>query len=130
VTFTGKHLFVNANTAGGKLRVSILQEDLSDFHNRAPKTVGVFTTENCEPISADSTIQRVTWKGAKDLSALVGQPVRFKFDLKRGRLYSFWVSPNESGASNGYVAAGGPGYQGDKDTVGAAAYEAAKRIIN
>jgi hypothetical protein len=37
-------------------------------------------------------------------------------------LYSFWVSPERSGASQGYVAAGGPGFTGARDTVGAAAY--------
>jgi hypothetical protein len=130
VTFSGKHLFVNANTAaaGGELRVSILQENLADFHNREPKTVGVFTAENCEPVRADSTLQRVTWKGAKDLSALAGKTVRFRFHLQKGSLFSFWVSPDESGASHGYVAAGGPGYPADKDTMGAAAYDAARRI--
>lgn len=130
VTFSGQHLFVNADTAGGELRVSIMQEDLSDFHDRAPKTTGVFTAENCEPIRTDSTIQRVTWKGAKDLSELSGKTVRFKFHLKRGSLYSFWVSPDESGASHGYVAAGGPGFPADKDTVGAAAYQAATEVVD
>jgi hypothetical protein len=84
--------------------------------------------ENCEPIRGDSTIQPVTWKGAKDLSELAGKTVRFRFHVKKGSLYSFWVSPDESGASHGYVAAGGPGYPADKDTVGTAAYEAARRV--
>jgi hypothetical protein len=129
VKFSGKHLFVNANTAaGGELRVSVLQENLADFHNREPKTVGAFTVENCEPIRGDSTIQPVTWKGVKDLSELAGKTVRFRFHVKKGSLYSFWVSPDESGASHGYVAAGGPGYPADKDTVGTAAYEAARRV--
>jgi hypothetical protein len=30
-------------------------------------------------------------------------------------LYSFWVSPAASGASRGYVAAGGPGLHGIAD---------------
>ena len=63
----------------------------------------------------------MTWKGAADLSALAGKPVRFRFHLRSGRLFAFWVSPDESGASHGYVAAGGPGYTGPTDTVGAAA---------
>jgi hypothetical protein len=33
-------------------------------------------------------------------------------------LYSFWVSPDRSGASYGYVAAGGRGFTGSRDTVG------------
>jgi len=55
------------------------------------------------------------------LAKLAGQPVRFRFHLKNGALYSFWVSPDASGASHGYVAAGGPGFTGPTDTVGAAA---------
>jgi hypothetical protein len=35
-----------------------------------------------------------------------------------GSLYAFWVSPESTGASHGYVAAGGPGFTGPTDTVG------------
>ena len=41
-----------------------------------------------------------------------------RFHLKNGSLYAFWVSPDESGASHGYVGAGGPGFTGPRDTVG------------
>jgi hypothetical protein len=129
VKFSGKHLFVNADAADGELRVSILQEDLSDFHNRESKALSPFTAENCQPIRGDSTIQRVTWKGASDLSSLAGKTVRFQFHLKRGSLYSFWVSPEESGASHGYVAAGGPGFSSNQDTVGTKAYQAASDLL-
>ena len=47
--------------------------------------------------------------------------VRLRFHLKKGKLYSFWVSADGDGASGGYVAAGGPGYTGPIDTVGRAA---------
>jgi hypothetical protein len=40
------------------------------------------------------------------------------FHLQNGKLYAFWVSPDASGASRGYVAAGGPGFTGPTDTVG------------
>ena len=76
-------------------------------------------TEFRVPIRADRTRQAVTWEGVRDLSALAGRPVRFRFALRRGRLYAFWVSPEASGASHGYVAAGGPGFTGPTDTVGA-----------
>ena len=39
-----------------------------------------------------------------------------------GKLYAFWVSPDESGASHGYVAGGGPGYMGRIDKEGIKAY--------
>jgi len=51
-------------------------------------------------------------------SHLAGRPVRFRFHLTNGKLYSFWVSPNETGASQGYLAGGGPGFTGPSDTVG------------
>ena len=63
----------------------------------------------------------IRWREGNDLAGLAGKPVRFRFRLKNGSLYSFWVSPDESGASRGYVAAGGPGYPGPVDTVGSAA---------
>ena len=73
----------------------------------------------------NKTNQPVEWIGVKDLSQLnvSGKPVRFKFYLKNASLYSFWVSPDKSGASFGYVAAGGPGFTESRDTVGSAGYK-------
>ena len=82
------------------------------------KVVAPFTKDNCVPIMVDKILQRVEWKSAKDLSSLVDKPVRFRFYLRLGELYSFWVSPDESGASHGYVGAGGPGFTGPTDTIG------------
>jgi len=45
-----------------------------------------------------------------------GKPVRIRFYLVRAQLYAFWVSPNVSGESLGYVAAGGPGLNGSQDS--------------
>ena len=44
-----------------------------------------------------------------------GQPVKFRFHLKNGALYAFWVTECQRGASHGYVAAGGPGLVKGKD---------------
>ena len=60
------------------------------------------------------------WVGAPDLASLAGKPIRFRFQARSARLFAFWVSLEESGASHGYVAAGGPGFAGTTDTVGAA----------
>ena len=67
------------------------------------------------PVTADRTLHIVRWQGVTDLSSLANQPVRFRFRLKNGRLYAFWVSPEPSGASRGYVAAGGPGFSSNRD---------------
>lgn len=115
LTFTGKHLFVNANAAGGELRAEALDAD--------GKVIAPFTRDNCVPVTCDKTLQAVTWKGAADLSKLAGKPLKFRFHLRSGSLYAFWVTPDASGASHGYVAAGGPGFTGPTDTVGAAGYQ-------
>ena len=75
-----------------------------------------FTIDSCKSVSCDKTLVAVTWK--EDLSTLSGKPVRFRFHLKDGSLYSFWVSPDKSGASYGFVGGGGPGFTGPTDTVG------------
>jgi hypothetical protein len=54
--------------------------------------------------------------------------VRFRFHLKKGKLYAFWVSAERSGASGGYMAGGGPGYPGSIDTAGTAAAAAWKEV--
>lgn len=115
VRFTGKYLLVNVDCPDGLLQVEVLDE--------TGKPIGPFTRENCTSIKADMTFARVAWKGVADLSQLAGKTVRFRFHLAGGRLYSFWVSPDKSGASHGYVAAGGPGYTSHRDTVGEAAPE-------
>ena len=63
-------------------------------------------------------MQMITWQDVEDISPLIDKSVKFKFDLTNGQLYSFWVNPDLSGASYGYVAAGGPGFTGPVDTIG------------
>ncbi len=111
--FSGKHLFVNADAPRGRLRVEI--RDLQG------KPVAPFTLANCVPFQGDSTIESVRWKNGDDLSSLAGQPMRLHFELTGGSLYSFWVSRDASGRSDGYVAAGGPGHSSNIDTIGRAA---------
>jgi hypothetical protein len=72
----------------------------------------------------DKTLARVEWVDQPDLSKWSGQGLRFRFSLRNGALYAFWVTPDESGASHGYVAAGGPGLTGPTDTEGIGAYQA------
>ena len=55
------------------------------------------------------------WNGVNELSSLAGRPVQFRFHLRDGDLYAFWVSATNCGASNGYLAAGGPGLSGPVD---------------
>src|SRR5262249_35870409 len=109
VTFRGKYLFVNVAAAGGELRAEVLDRD--------SKVIPGLRRDDCVPVRGDSTRAAVTWKGA-DLAKLAGQAVRFRCHLRNGDLYALWVSPEATGASHGYVAAGGPGFTGPMDTVG------------
>ncbi|HSW45481.1 MAG TPA: hypothetical protein VLM89_07915, partial [Phycisphaerae bacterium] len=84
----------------------------------------------CMPITTDSTIQPVRWMEVPDLAALAQKPVRLRFHLTNAKLYSFWASHEESGASDGYVAAGGPGFTEPRDTAGRAAYQAAAKLAD
>lgn len=110
LTFNGKYLFVNVDSPEGELTVEVLDE--------GGEVIAPFGQKNCKPVSSDGTSVRVQWQPDDDLLTVLGKPVRFRFHLTNGSLYSFWVSPDESGASHGYVGAGGPGFTGATDTVG------------
>jgi hypothetical protein len=120
IRFGGSRLFVNVDAPRGELRAEVLDE--------AGDPIAPFTLKDCRPVQVDSTLQEVNWAGAEDLAALRGKVVRFRFALRQGSLYAFWVSRDSSGRSDGYVAGGGPGFTGATDTVGRAAIEAEMRL--
>jgi hypothetical protein len=66
--------------------------------------------------SRDQTKLKIEWAVASDLSDQSGKNVKFRFHLTKGSLYAFWVTPDEKGSSNGYVGAGGPDFNGVRDT--------------
>lgn len=114
VVFDGAELFINAQTSGsGSLRAEVRELDGTP--------IMPFTLANSISFSGDKTLAQMSWKGGKSLADLDGRPVRLHFELEDGSLYSFWVSKDASGRSDGYVAGGGPGYTGATDTVGRAA---------
>jgi hypothetical protein len=106
VSFRGNHFFVNAV---GTIAVEAL--------DAAGNVIPGFSRDNCVAFSGDSTHAEIAWRGA-DLGSLAGQPVRFRFTVPNGSLYAFWVTPSASGASYGYVAAGGPGFTSPIDDGG------------
>jgi len=95
------------NTLKGALRAEILDED--------GKVIAPFTMDNSVLVRADVTRQGMTWKGADDLGSVAGKRVKIRFQLTDGELYAFWVSPEETGESHGYVASGGPEFDGPMD---------------
>ena len=107
---TGRHLFVNLDAPKGELRVEVLGPDGG--------AIEPFSIERCIPIRGDATRIRVRWRGAADLSTAGGTrgtPTRFRFRLTNGSLYAFWVTSDPGGKSHGYVASGGPGFDGPRD---------------
>jgi hypothetical protein len=119
VQFSGKHLFVNADCSNGSLTAEVLDKD--------GNVIPGFEASRCKPMTSDSTIHQLSWRGTRDLSALNGQPVKFRFTIKgKGDIYAFWVSPSTNGESRGYNAAGGPGFNGGIDNEGIKAYEKAR----
>jgi hypothetical protein len=106
VRFSGEHLFVNADLGKGELRVAVA--------DRAGRALPGFEFDSCVPVRGDGTRLPVAWKAAS-LSRVAGQPVRLRFQLTDGRIYAFWVTASESGASGGYVAAGGPAFRSPRD---------------
>jgi hypothetical protein len=116
VRFSGSRLFVNAAAQSG-LSVEVCDE--------AGSAIAPFTQAGCIPFAGDGTLAEIRWGNAGDLSALAGKTVRFRFHLGAGaKLFSFWVSRDATGRSDGYLAGGGPGYTGPADTVGRAALAA------
>jgi hypothetical protein len=108
--FNGRYLFVNANADGGSMTVEVL--------GPGGKALPGFTRNECKAVQENGTCQRVSWRRTADLAAFRGRPVRLRFHAAKCQLFSFWISPDRSGASHGYVAAGGPGFTGPSDTVG------------
>jgi hypothetical protein len=100
VKFKGKHLFVNVN---GDMRVELLDEAGQVLRSSLPA-------------AGDRTKLKIEWPGGEDLSAVAGKNVRFRFHLKAGSMFAFWATPDENGTSNGYVGAGGPAFEGTRDS--------------
>ncbi|NUM56302.1 MAG: hypothetical protein HUU46_21905 [Candidatus Hydrogenedentes bacterium] len=118
VKFSGKHLFINADASQGEIRVDILPTIFVGGRLRTDNPMDPiegFDATSCTPINTNLTRASVTWKSGQDLSSLANTPVQFRFHLKNARLYSFCVTDDPNGASNGYVAAGGPGLTGSQD---------------
>jgi hypothetical protein len=104
--FSGSHLFVNVVDPTGQLQAEVLDAN--------GNVIPGFAKSNSAVVSADTTRREITWGGAS-LGSLAGQTVKLRFYLTNGELYSFWVTNSASGASNGYIAAGGPGFTSDMD---------------
>ena len=105
--FNGRHLFVNLDNPRGELRAAVLECD-----NTPVPGLGAAA---CRPLAVDSTCAALTWSSGSDLAKLAGRPLKLRFELQKGRLFSFWITDDPGGASYGYGAAGGPGFTAARD---------------
>ena len=86
VVFEGKTLVMNYSTsAAGSVSVELQSE--------FGKPIEGFTLGDCGEIYGDEIERVVSWKGNSDLSKLAGTPVRLRFVIKDGDLYSIRFRP-------------------------------------
>jgi hypothetical protein len=82
VRFSGKSLAINfSSSAAGGIRVEIQDAD--------GKALPGYTLDDCPPVFGDALDRVVAWKGGTDLTALVGKPVRLRFEMKDADLYAY-----------------------------------------
>jgi hypothetical protein len=74
-------LWLNAGVKWGKIGVEILDE----------KEVPIPEVPPSHPVSADGVCLKVEWPDGYSSEQLLGQPVRFRFTLENGHLYSWLV---------------------------------------
>lgn len=98
--FTGSYFYVNANISG-ELRVELLNADGT--------VISGYSKNECKPVKGDTVKQQVEWNSNKTLTSLAGQNIRVKFYVTDGEIFSFWISPDSTGESQGYTGGGGPG---------------------
>lgn len=82
ILFTGNKLTVNyATSAAGSLRVELQDAD--------GKPLPGFTLADSEEHFGDNVSRTIAWKNGSDLSSLAGKPIRIRYELKDGDLYSW-----------------------------------------
>jgi hypothetical protein len=82
LTFAGNTLSLNfATSAAGSLRV-----ELQDAQG---KVVPGYTLDDCDDLFGDTVDRTVSWNRKRDVSSLVGRPVRMRFVLRDADLFAF-----------------------------------------
>ena len=107
LAFSGEFLFVNVDASRGSFAAELVDKD--------GNVVEGYAAEDSRIERVDSTKCRVVWKTRDRLNVRKWDSHRLRFRLENAALYAFWVSLEEGGASNGWLAGGGPGYAGLRD---------------
>ena len=82
VVFSGSRLVLNLDTeAAGTAFV--------ELQSAAGEPLPGFTLADCDEIGGNYVSRTVTWRGASDVSALAGTPVRLHITMRATKLYAF-----------------------------------------
>ena len=81
LVFVGDTIELNANAAGGSIRVEALDAE--------GKVIEGFSREDCQPITTDNVRHILKWKGNDNCQLIQARPIKLKFYMERSRLYSF-----------------------------------------
>ena len=106
--FPKSYVFINADASNGNITAEV-----TDLNGNVLEG---YDKKNCIPFSEDSTSAKISWHVAGGLPN--NETIRIKFYLSNSHIYSFWFTDSIDGASMGHIAAGGPGFDCEKDTVG------------
>ena len=98
--FEGSYFFVNANVKGS------LKVELTDEKG---EIISGFSKEDCKEYKGNSVKQKIEWKEYSNLNSLNGKIIKVRFYVTEGEIFSFWISPSDTGESFGYTGGGGPG---------------------
>lgn len=104
----GSYLFINVDVFGkeGYILVELISKK-GDIIKR-------YSKETCNRISKSSTKTPVKWRTAFKIP-FNNLSFRIKFYFYKAKIYSFWISKSEKGASGGYIGSGGKDYNSFKD---------------
>ena len=80
--FAGRELELNYSTSA----VGLIRVEIQDASRR---TLPGFSLDDCNEKFGDEIEGVVSWKGGRDLSTIIGRPVRIRFELKDADVYAF-----------------------------------------
>ena len=63
-----------------------------DLVQRDGASIPGFAPGDCDPISGDSIDIPVRWQKGMPIGAGAQAEIRLQFELRRARLYSFWIA--------------------------------------
>ena len=82
IIFEGIRLMLNIDTSAvGTARAAITKPDGTPLSG--------FNIEDCDEIMTNNVNHLVTWRGNPDISALAGQHIRLRFEMRSAKLYAF-----------------------------------------